>query len=100
MIGGFVKFFAYFNLFLASMLILVLTDNPIILFIGWEGCLEFVHIFTYQILLWKKENVYLQQIKAFIVNRVGDFGFLLGVVTLFLHWDKVIYHLEQFKQIS
>ncbi len=41
---GFGKFFAYFNLFLASMLILVLADNPIILFIGWEG-LVYVHTF-------------------------------------------------------
>ncbi|UTJ06087.1 NADH-quinone oxidoreductase subunit L [Arcobacter roscoffensis] len=79
--NGFGKFFAYFNLFLASMLILVLADNPIILFIGWEG----VGVCSYLLIKFyygKKENVIAAN-KAFIVNRVGDFGFLLGVVTLF-----------------
>jgi NADH-quinone oxidoreductase subunit L len=79
--AGFGKFFAYFNLFLASMLILVLADNPIILFIGWEGvgvCSYLLIKFNYE----KTENV-LTGNKAFIVNRVGDFGFLLGIITLF-----------------
>ncbi len=79
--NGFGKFFAYFNLFLASMLILVLADNPIILFIGWEG----VGVCSYLLIKFyygKKENVIAAN-KAFIANRVGDFGFLLGVVTLF-----------------
>ncbi|MGA1941418.1 NADH-quinone oxidoreductase subunit L [Arcobacter sp. YIC-310] len=79
--NGFGKFFAYFNLFLASMLILVLADNPIILFIGWEG----VGVCSYLLIKFyygKKENIIAAN-KAFIVNRVGDFGFLLGVVTLF-----------------
>ncbi len=78
---GFGKFFAYFNLFLASMLILVLADNPIILFIGWEGvglCSYLLIAFYYT----DKENVIAGN-KAFIANRVGDFGFLLGIVTLF-----------------
>lgn len=78
---GFGKFFAYFNLFLASMLILVLADNPIILFIGWEGvgvCSYLLIAFYYK----EKENVIAGN-KAFIVNRVGDFGFLLGIITLF-----------------
>ncbi len=78
---GFGKFFAYFNLFLASMLILVLADNPIILFIGWEG----VGVCSYLLIKFyygDKENV-LAANKAFIVNRVGDFGFILGVITLF-----------------
>jgi len=78
---GFGKFFAYFNLFLASMLILVLADNPIILFIGWEG----VGVCSYLLIKFyygDKDNV-LAANKAFIVNRVGDFGFILGVITLF-----------------
>ena len=78
---GFGKFFAYFNLFLASMLILVLADNPVILFIGWEGvglCSYLLIAFYYT----DKDNV-LAGNKAFIANRVGDFGFLLGIVTLF-----------------
>ena len=78
---GFGKFFAYFNLFLASMLVLVLADNPIILFIGWEG----VGVCSYLLIKFyygSQENV-LAANKAFIVNRVGDFGFILGVITLF-----------------
>ena len=78
---AFGKFFAYFNLFLASMLILVLADNPIILFVGWEG----VGVCSYLLIKFyygKEENVKAAN-KAFIVNRVGDFGFILGVVTLF-----------------
>jgi len=78
---GFGKFFAYFNLFLASMLLLVLAANPIILFIGWEGvgvCSYLLIAFYYQ----KPENVKAGN-KAFIVNRIGDLGFILGIVTLF-----------------
>ena len=66
--SGFGKFFAYFNLFLASMLILVLADNPIILFIGWEG----VGVCSYLLIKFyygKAENVIAAN-KAFIVNRV------------------------------
>ncbi|WP_309497587.1 NADH-quinone oxidoreductase subunit L [Sulfurovum sp.] len=83
---GFGKFFAYFNLFLASMLLLVLADNPIILFIGWEGvgvCSYLLISFYYK----SKENVIAGN-KAFIVNRVGDLGFLLGVITLFFALNK------------
>ena len=85
--SGFGKFFAYFNLFLASMLILVLADNPIILFIGWEG----VGVCSYLLIKFyygKKENIIAAN-KAFTVNRVGDFGFLLGVVTLFFALGEV-----------
>jgi len=78
---GFGKFFAYFNLFLASMLILVLADNPVILFIGWEG----VGVCSYLLIsfYYTDANNVMAGNKAFIVNRVGDLGFILGVVTLF-----------------
>jgi len=58
---GFGKFFAYFNLFLASMLILVLADNPIILFIGWEG----VGVCSYLLInfIMEAKKTYLQQIR-------------------------------------
>lgn len=85
--NGFGKFFAYFNLFLASMLILVLADNPIILFIGWEG----VGVCSYLLIKFdygKAQNVIAAN-KAFIVNRVGDFGFILGVITLFFALGEV-----------
>jgi NADH-quinone oxidoreductase subunit L len=78
---GFGKFFAYFNLFLASMLILILANNPIIMFIGWEGvglCSYLLIKFYYT----DEENVKAAN-KAFIVNRIGDFGFILGITTLF-----------------
>lgn len=84
---GFGKFFAYFNLFLASMLILVLADNPIILFVGWEG----VGVCSYLLIKFyygHKDNVIAAN-KAFIVNRVGDFGFLLGIATLFFALGQV-----------
>ncbi|MDB4257430.1 NADH-quinone oxidoreductase subunit L [Arcobacteraceae bacterium] len=84
---GFGKFFAYFNLFLASMLILVLADNPIILFIGWEG----VGVCSYLLIKFyygKSENVIAAN-KAFIVNRIGDFGFLLGVIVLFFALGEI-----------
>ena len=84
---GFGKFFAYFNLFLASMLILFLADNPVILFIGWEG----VGVCSYLLIKFyygDKNNV-LAANKAFIVNRVGDFGFLLGIATLFFALGQV-----------
>lgn len=85
--NGFGKFFAYFNLFLASMLILVLADNPIIMFIGWEGvgvCSYLLIAFYYN----NKNNVIAGN-KAFIANRVGDFGFLLGIITLFFALGEV-----------
>ncbi len=84
---GFGKFFAYFNLFLASMLILVLANNPVILFIGWEGvglCSYLLISFYYL----DKQNVIAGN-KAFIANRVGDFGFILGIVTLFFALGQV-----------
>lgn len=84
---GFGKFFAYFNLFLASMLILVLADNPIILFIGWEG----VGVCSYLLIKFhygKSENIIAAN-KAFIVNRIGDFGFLLGVIVLFFALGEI-----------
>ncbi|MBB5021757.1 NADH-quinone oxidoreductase subunit L [Desulfurispira natronophila] len=78
---GFGKFFAYLNLFLGCMLILVLADNPVLLFVGWEGvglCSYLLISFYYS----DKANVIAGN-KAFIVNRVGDFGFLIGMALLF-----------------
>jgi len=80
---GYGKFFFYFNLFLASMLLLVLADSPIIMFIGWEGvglCSYLLISFYYR----SSENVQAGN-KAFIANRVGDFGFVVAIVTLFYY---------------
>ncbi len=75
------KFFAYMNLFLGSMLILVLGDSPVVMFVGWEG----VGLCSYLLISYYNEdrdNV-LAGNKAFIVNRIGDLGFVLGMGFLF-----------------
>jgi len=75
------KFFAYLNLFLGSMLVLVLGDSPVVMFVGWEG----VGLCSYLLISFYSEdrsNV-LAGNKAFIVNRVGDLGFVLGMSFLF-----------------
>ena len=75
------KFFAYLNLFLGSMLILVLGDGPVVMFVGWEG----VGLCSYLLISYystERENVVAGN-KAFIVNRIGDVGFVLGMAFLF-----------------
>ncbi|MBM9512571.1 NADH-quinone oxidoreductase subunit L [Desulfogranum marinum] len=75
------KFFAYLNLFLGSMLILVLGDNPVVMFVGWEG----VGLCSYLLISYYSEGTdnVLAGNKAFIVNRIGDLGFVLGMAFLF-----------------
>ena len=75
------KFFAYLNLFVGSMLILVLGDNPVVMFVGWEG----VGLCSYLLISFYSEetNNVLAGNKAFIVNRIGDLGFVLGMAFLF-----------------
>ncbi len=78
---NFGKFFSYLNLFLGSMLVLVLGDSPVVMFVGWEG----VGLCSYLLISFyseERENV-LAGNKAFIVNRVGDLGFVLGMSFLF-----------------
>ena len=79
--ADYARYFAYLNLFTAAMLILVLGDNLPLLFVGWEGvglCSYLLIGFWYE----KTENAVAGK-KAFVVNRVGDFGFLLGIFLLF-----------------
>lgn len=75
------KFFAYLNLFLGSMLILVLGDSPVVMFVGWEG----VGLCSYLLIGFYSDdtNNVLAGNKAFIVNRIGDLGFVLGMSVLF-----------------
>ncbi len=78
---NFGKFFAYLNLFLGSMLILILGSGPVVMFVGWEG----VGLCSYLLISFyttERGNV-LAGNKAFIVNRVGDLGFVLGMSVLF-----------------
>ncbi|MBM9614448.1 NADH-quinone oxidoreductase subunit L [Desulfobulbus rhabdoformis] len=78
---NFGKFFSYLNLFLGSMLILVLGDSPVVMFVGWEG----VGLCSYLLISFYSDGTdnVLAGNKAFIVNRVGDLGFVLGMSFLF-----------------
>jgi NADH-quinone oxidoreductase subunit L len=77
---GIVRFFAYLNLFVFFMLLLVMADNLLILFIGWEG----VGLCSYLLIgFWHHDPTNaIAGNKAFIVNRIGDFGFLVGILLL------------------
>jgi len=81
------RFFSYLSLFTFSMLMLVTADNLIQLFFGWEG----VGLCSYLLIgFWyHKPSANAAAIKAFIVNRVGDFGFALGIFGIFLVFDTV-----------
>ncbi len=80
-------FFEYMNLFIFFMLLLVMGSNYIILFIGWEG----VGLCSYLLIgFWFKNNDYNYAArKAFIMNRIGDLGFLLGIILLFYQFGSV-----------
>jgi NADH-quinone oxidoreductase subunit L len=85
----FAKYFAYLNLFVFSMLLLVMGGNFVIMFFGWEG----VGLCSYLLIgYWFKNNEYTNAAKkAFIMNRIGDLGFLLGVFWLIAKLGTVSY---------
>jgi NADH-quinone oxidoreductase subunit L len=78
---GYGRYFAYMNLFVFSMLTLVMADNYLLMFVGWEG----VGLCSYLLIgFWfEKQSAADAGKKAFIVNRIGDFGFLLGLFIIF-----------------
>lgn len=78
---GYARYFAYLNLFAAAMLLLVLANNLLVMFVGWEG----VGLCSYLLIgFWyEKQSASDAGKKAFIVNRIGDFGFLLGIFLTF-----------------
>ena len=78
---GFSRFFAYLNLFVFFMLMLVMGNNYLIMFVGWEG----VGLCSYLLIgFWFKNNEYNKAAnKAFIMNRIGDLGFILGILLIF-----------------
>lgn len=86
---GFVRFFAYLNLFVFFMLLLVLGSNYVIMFIGWEG----VGLSSYLLIgFWYKNQNYNDAAKkAFIMNRVGDLGFLLAIFLIFVTFGSIEY---------
>ena len=85
--AGFGKFFSYLNLFIFFMLILVLGSNYIVMFIGWEG----VGLCSYLLIgFWYTNGNYASAAKkAFVMNRIGDLGFLLGVFLIFNTFGSV-----------
>lgn len=93
--GGYYRFFAYLSLFVFSMLMLVMGNNFLILYFGWEAvglCSYFLIGFWFH-----KQSAADAGKKAFIVNRFGDFGFGLGVILIFLTFGSLEY-LEVFGQ--
>jgi NADH-quinone oxidoreductase subunit L len=91
---GFYRFFAYLNLFMFSMLTLVLADNFLLMFVGWEG----VGLCSYLLIGYylKKDEAREAAKKAFVMNRIGDWGVLIGIFLIFTltgtisFFDKVV----------
>jgi NADH-quinone oxidoreductase subunit L len=79
--AGYGRYFAYLNLFMFAMLVLVLANNFLLLFVGWEG----VGLCSYLLIGYdyKKDSAADAGKKAFVVNRIGDFGFVLGIFGVF-----------------
>ncbi|MFH0931544.1 MAG: NADH-quinone oxidoreductase subunit L, partial [Candidatus Zixiibacteriota bacterium] len=86
---GFSRFFSFLNLFVFSMLMLVLANNFLLLYLGWEG----VGLCSYLLIgFWyEKKSASDAAKKAFIVNRIGDFGFALGVMLIFWTFGSLNY---------
>ena len=86
---GYQRFFSYINLFTFSMLTLVMANNFLQLFFGWEA----VGLVSYLLIgFWyRKESAIFANLKAFLVNRVGDFGFLLGIAAVLTYYGSLDY---------
>jgi len=86
---GYQRFFSYISLFTFAMLMLVMSNNFFQLFFGWEavGVVSYLLIgFWYQ-----RESAIFANLKAFVVNRVGDFGFILGIAAVLMYFDSLDY---------
>jgi NADH-quinone oxidoreductase subunit L len=86
---GYYRFFAYLNLFMFFMLTLVLAENFLLMFVGWEG----VGLASYLLIgfYFQKESAADAGKKAFILNRIGDFGFLLAMFLMIAHFGSLSY---------
>ncbi len=86
---GYQRFFSYISLFTFSMLMLVMSNNFLQLFFGWEA----VGLVSYLLIgFWfTKETAIYANLKAFLVNRVGDFGFLLGIAAIYMYFGTLDY---------
>ena len=87
---GYQRFFSFISLFTFSMLMLVMSNNFLQLFFGWEA----VGLVSYLLIgFWfKKETAIYANMKAFLVNRVGDFGFLLGIAVILMYTGSLDYY--------
>ena len=94
---GYQRFFSYISLFTFSMLMLVMSNNFLQLFFGWEA----VGLVSYLLIgFWfNKPTAIFANLKAFLVNRVGDFGFLLGIAAI-MYWFKTLDYGTVFANIS
>ncbi|HET6935215.1 MAG TPA: NADH-quinone oxidoreductase subunit L [Candidatus Angelobacter sp.] len=95
--GGFYRFFSYLNLFMFFMLTLVLANNYLLMFVGWEG----VGLASYLLIgfFFLKDSAANAGKKAFIVNRIGDFAFLIGMFLLIKHFGTLNFD-AVFKSVS
>lgn len=86
---GYKRFFSYISLFTFSMFMLVMSNNFMQLFFGWEavGLVSYLLIGFY----FKKESAIFANLKAFLVNRVGDFGFILGIAAVLMYFNSLDY---------
>lgn len=86
---GYQRFFSYISLFTFSMLMLVMSNNFMQLFFGWEA----VGLVSYLLIgFWfKRETAIYANMKAFLVNRVGDFGFILGIAAVLMYFNSLDY---------
>ena len=94
---GYQRFFSYISLFTFAMLMLVMANNFLQLFFGWEA----VGLVSYLLIgFWfKKESAIFANLKAFLVNRVGDFGFLLGIAAILMYFNSLDY-VEVFNNVE
>src|SRR3546814_2918855 len=90
---GYQRFFSYISLFTFSMLMLVMSNNMVQLFFGWEA----VGLVSYLLIgFWyTRPTAIFANMKAFLVNRVGDFGFILGIGLLFAYSGSMHYRSEE-----
>jgi len=98
---GYYRFFSYLNLFMFAMLILILGNNFLMMFVGWEG----VGLCSYLLIgyYFTKKSASDAGKKAFVVNRIGDFGFILGIMAIFtvfgnLDYTEVFSSIEKHKE--
>src|SRR5438309_589114 len=94
---GFYRFFTWLSLFVFAMLILVMADNYLLMFVGWEG----VGLCSYLLIgFWfERPEPYYAAKKAFVMNRIGDWGYTIGIITIFLVFGSMNF-IDVFKRLE